>query len=388
MTTHQEYRSGTSIARTRWVIGLVILAFIAIVLILWNHREKTKSDQPISLPAIPAINPTDIVALLPPDAIPAIDDPRFESATSAATHLKPDERVIGVVINGDARAYPINILSSHEIVNDVIGGEAVAITWCPLCYSALVLSRKVEEGQKPLTFAVSGKLLHNTLVMFDRESGSLWSQLYGGGIQGRWSGVRLQAFPSIQTDWTTWYRQHPGSQILSKDKTREQFERGSYAEAPRSSYHVDPYASYYIEPGEGVVNRNIPRDESSVLPKTKVLGVRTANAARAYPFSILKDKPVINDEIDGVPVIVWFDPASQTGRAFSRTINGQVLAFDIDPLNPDIIVDENTGSRWNALNGRAIDGILAGERLAPLIVTAVFEFGWYNYFPESNPYGE
>lgn len=372
-------------------IAFAMLASLLIVFLLWqtpNSAENATPDQPVSLPTIPDIDPTDIVSLLSPDAIPAIDDPQFESATSAAAHLKPDERVIGVVINGDARAYPINILSSHEIVNDVVGGEPVAVTWCPLCYSALVFSRNVEGAETPLTFGVSGKLLYNTLVMFDRESNSLWSQLYGGGIEGRWAGVGLRAFPSIHTDWATWYRQNPESQVLSKEKTRVQFQRGTYAKAPRSSYYVDPYASYYVTPSEGVINRNIPRDDDSLQPKKRVLGVRTAGSARAYPYNVLRKQPLINDEIDGVPVVVWFDPASQTGRAFERTVNGQVLMFAGDPQNPAMITDENTGSRWNALTGEAIAGSLAGERLSALVVTPAFEFGWFDYFPESSIYGE
>jgi len=385
---HQEHQSDTSTVRSPWIFALIILTLLVIAFILWENRDQRTSDQSVPLPTIPVINPTDIVSLLPPDAIPAIDNPQFEEAGAAVEHLKSDERVIGMVINGDARAYPINILSSHEIVNDVVGGEPVAVTWCPLCYSALVFSRTVDGGEESLTFGVSGKLLYNTLVMFDRESGSLWSQLYGGGIQGRWAGTSLLAFPSIHTDWSTWYGEHPDSQVLSKEITREQFQRGTYAEAPRSSYYVDPYESYYLERDEGVINRNIPRDDRSLLPKQKVLGVRTASSARAYPYSVLNDQPLVNDEIDGVPVMVWFDSDSQTGRAFERTVNGQVLVFDDDPQNPNIMIDEITGSRWNALNGEAIAGSLEGERLSPLIVTPAFEFGWYDYFPESSTYGE
>lgn len=381
-------RSGMTASHLGPIFAFAVLASLLILFVLWQSRDRGAPDQPVSLPAIPAINPADIISLLPPDAIPAIDDPQFESVAVAARHLKPDERIIGVIIDGDARAYPINILSSHEIVNDVVGGEPVAVTWCPLCYSALVFSRQVAGDETPLTFGVSGKLLYNTLVMFDRESNSLWSQLYGGGIQGRWSGTSLRAFPSIHTDWATWYRQHPGSQVLSKAKTRVQFQRGTYAEAPRSSYDVDPYESYYLEPDEGVVNHNIPRDDRALQPKRRVLGVRTANAARAYPFDLLSEQPVINDEIAGDPLVVWFDPASQTGRAFSRLVNGQALTFTNDPQNADIIIDKATGSRWNTLNGEAIAGPLAGNRLMPLIATPAFEFGWYDYFPESGTYGE
>ncbi len=125
--------------------------------------------------------------------------------------LDPEERVIGVIINGDARAYPIPILSNHEIVNDIVGGEPVAITWCPLCYTALVFSRNVEGWDEPLSFGVSGKLLYNTLVMYDRQSNTLWSQLYGAAVEGDLAGRTLAVFPSVNTEWAAWQSQYPDS---------------------------------------------------------------------------------------------------------------------------------------------------------------------------------
>ncbi len=245
-------------------------------------------DEPLALPPPPAVNPAAIITVLARDSIRSIDDPQFEPASAAAAGIDPDERVIGLVINGEARAYPIPILSAHEIVNDVVGGEPVAITWCPLCYTALVFSRRVGGQPEPLTFGVSGKLLENTLVLYDRQTESLWSQLYGGAIAGELTGSALGVFPSLHTEWAAWEALYPDSMVLSKALTCDQFDCGTYATNPRGSYDIDPYESYYITPYEGIVNFQIPREAGVEERKARVLGVRVGGQARAYPFKVLE----------------------------------------------------------------------------------------------------
>jgi hypothetical protein len=359
------------------------------------------ADGATRLPPPPAVDSAELDKLLPPDAIPAINDPQFETAQAAAALLKPDERVIGLVINGQARAYPINIMSSHEIVNDVVGGQPVAVTWCPLCYSALVFSRRVEGQAEPLTFGVSGSLLYNTLVMFDRETESLWSQLYGGALDGPLAGQSLAVYPSLHTEWAAWQAQHPDTLVLSKRLTCRQFGCGTYAANPRASYLVDPYAGYYNQPDEGVIDSQIPRDpeddffraepraptEKIVLWKERVLGLRLAGRARAYPYQVLADEPLVNDAIGGEPVLVWFDPETQAGAAYSRRLGERTLTFRADPGAPGGLLDDQTGSRWVPATGQAVEGPLSGQALTPLVVTPAFEFGWFDYFPESDVYG-
>ena len=289
-------------------------------------------------------------------------------------------------ITGDARAYPINILSSHEIVNDFVGGEAVAVTWCPLCYSALVFSRQVDGRQ--LSFGVSGQLLDNTLVMYDRQTESLWSQLYGGAVNGPMAGTSLKVFPSVLTEWASWSAQHPDGRVLSKRQTCATFSCGDYASNPYGSYDVDPYAGYYLTADEGVVNHQIPRDAAGGGPKQRVLGVRMGEFAKAYPFAALAKERVINDEIDGVPVVIWFDPGAESGAAFIRRVDGQVLDFQPDTADPLLMRDKQTDSLWSGAAGKAQNGRLAQSRLSPLVTTPAFEFGWYGYFPGSDTYGD
>jgi len=343
-------------------------------------------DRALTLPKPSQVPSGSIKTVLPRDSIRSIDDPKFESIREAASSLEPGERVLGVEINGDARAYPIPILSAHEVVNDVVGGEPVAVTWCPLCYSALVFSRSVEGVAQPLSFGVSGKLLYNTLVMYDHQTESLWSQLYGYALTGPMSGRSLRVYPSTLTQWEVWVDLYPGGRILSKRLTCQQFDCGTYSDNPRGSYQVDPYASYYSTPDEGILDNQIPKGVASNESKERVLGLRLGTSVRAYPYGILKDRQVINDQLNETPVLIWFDPPSQTGRAYIRRVGDRTLTLELSESSGELLVDLETGSTWRAGTGAAVKGPLQGETLPELAATPAFEFGWMAYFPHSDVY--
>lgn len=336
-------------------------------------------DRPMLLPAPPPVSAGALDTVLPQDSIPAIDDPQFQAADEV-DDVAPDERLIAVEINGDARAYPLTILSSHEIVNDEIGGEPVAVTWCPLCYTALVFSRRVPGRDTPLTFGVSGKLLHNTLVMVDRQTGSLWSQLYGGAVAGTQQGASLAVFPSALTTWDEWRTLYPNGRVLSKSATCRQFDCSSPAR-----YAVDPYESYYQAPDEGIIDYQIPRQAGNRGAKKRVLGVRAGGEARGYPYAELAQRPLHHDQLGGVPLLVWFRADTETAVVFDRRIEERAapLTFHLAEDNPAFFIDEATGSRWRAPDGTAVSGPLAGERLRRIPATSAFEFGWEAYFPGS-----
>jgi hypothetical protein len=342
-------------------------------------QSPTPLDKPIPFPPPPARDGFELVSVLPPDAIPAILDPILVSAELAARELNSDERIIGLIINGDARAYPVSVLSAHEIVNDVVGGEPVAITWCPLCYTAVVFSRRLEGSDQPMVFGVSGKLLHNTLIMYDHQSQTLWSQLYGEGLQGSLARTSLAYFPSLHTEWKVWNNQFPDTRVLSKQQTCVQFDCNGH-------YEVDRYASYYQSSSEGIIDRQIPREAELYGPKELVLGVVVDDNARAYPFKMLAETMLINDQVNDTPILIWFDPSSETGTAFDRRLDTRVFSFANDPQEAGIFVDQETGSRWRAFTGEAIAGPLEGARLNPLFVTAAFEFAWSAYYPHSDSY--
>ncbi len=147
----------------------------------------------------------------PKDGIPSIDEPRFV-AVSEAGDLGSEEPVIGLVINGDARAYPLRVLTWHEIVNDVVGGLPVVVTFCPLCNSAIVYDRRVDGVATE--FGTTGKLRFSDLVMYDRNTESWWQQFLGVGIVGEQTGKELRILPSRLESWSRFAARHPEGQVL------------------------------------------------------------------------------------------------------------------------------------------------------------------------------
>jgi hypothetical protein len=164
-------------------------------------QPLTQEGIPTSTPRPYRLLPGELILAADDGDIPAIfaDDTLFVNVEHGNLEWLADETVIGVTLNDESHAYPIRLLSLHEIVNDEISGHPIAVTWCPLCYSAIVFSRVVDE--QILTFGVSGYLLKNNLVMFDVQSNTLWSQLYAQGLRGAYSRQRLELIPSTFTTW-------------------------------------------------------------------------------------------------------------------------------------------------------------------------------------------
>ena len=235
----------------------------------------------------------------PKDGIPALTDPK-QVAAGDANFLRPDDRVIGVVVEGTARAYPLGILGHHEIVNDHVGETPFAVTYCPLCDSAAVFDRRTELGEKE--FGVSGLLYNSNVLMYDRrgQPESLWSQLKAEGISGPAAAKPLKALPLELTTWQHWVARYPQTTVLSTDTGH----RRNYAQDPYAAYFRSPKLMFPVKP----VSRRLPT-------KQRVLGIWTTNAARAYPVSAFGNKPqTITQELDGRSFSVQFDPASRSLR--------------------------------------------------------------------------
>ncbi len=187
----------------------------------------------------PRVDPDDILSGGPPkDGIPSVDNPRFDFA--GTTPFGDDEKIIGVVINGEAKAYPYGVLNWHEIVNDTVAGVPVSVTYCPLCDTGIVFSRKLNGGVT--TFGVSGKLYQSCLVMYDRKTDSLYSQPWGTGIMGASTNVALKRFPAVKTKLGAWLKVHPKSKILSP---RTGYRR-DYFQYPYGNYYTDEYIIFPI----------------------------------------------------------------------------------------------------------------------------------------------
>jgi hypothetical protein len=228
-----------------------------------------------------------------------------------------------------------------------------------------VYSREI-EGQV-LEFGVSGKLIMNVLVMYDRETDSLWSQLLGEAVDGEFKGTKLEFLPSWQTTWEDWKTRHPDTIVLVKG----------------FSGLRDPYFGYYASGQAGVIGETT-KDER-LQPKEFVLGVVLGDEAVAYSFRILKDESVVNDTVGGIPVLVVFDADHATGVVFSRQLEGQILTFQSEESL--MLKDDQTGSIWDGLTGRAISGELEGAQLEYVKSTRSFWFGWKDFYTDTRVYG-
>lgn len=312
------------------------------------------------------------------DGIPPIDDPQFEDFATADGWLQPASPVIAVEIDGTARAYPLAILTRHEIANDQIGETPIAVTFCPLCNSAIVFNRQV--GEDVLRFGVSGFLRNSDLIMWDDLTQSLWQQLTGEGIVGAYTGALLDIIPSQLVGYGAFKEQYPQGEVLSGSG-------GFYGRNPYVGY--DSSTKPFLFSG-----RPDPR-----LPATeRVLALALNDASIAYPFSVLSEEFVINDSFaDRELLVVWqpgaysaldaarIDQSYDTGMAalFERAVDGRELSFQ---FKDGEIVDEGTGSVWNIF-GSAISGELEGTQLKALNAFPHFWFAWAAFHPDTEVFG-
>lgn len=258
------------------------------------------------------------------DGIPAITRPRFVEPASA-DYLARDEPVIEVVVNGDARAYPIQILIWHEIVNDTIGGVPVAVTFCPLCNTALVFDRRMRG--RTLEFGTTGNLRNSDLVMYDRGTESWWQQFGGAGLVGFYAGARLRALPAPVVAWSEFAARHPNGRVLSRSTGYDR----PYGQNPYPGY--DDVASSPIFPAANA-------DDRRLHPKERVVFVEHAGEAVAVPFASLQARRVVRVRLGGDELVVRWRPGVRSsldaeeiadGRdvgSASATLNGRPVPFD------------------------------------------------------------
>lgn len=306
------------------------------------------------------------------DDIPAIfaEDDIFVDVASGDEEWQDEELVIGLELNGDVRAYPVRLLSLHEIVNDTVGGQPVAITWCPLCFSAIVFDRNV--AGKELTFGVSGFLYFNNLVMYDHRSNTLWSQMLGEGIKGAFRGERLDIIPSLMTSWADWKEQHPDTLVLSA------------VEMGRNEEVLDPYAGYYTGGGIGVTGWANPNE--LLDPKELVVGIEVGGTARGYPLGLIYEQGIVNDTLNTLPLVLVFDPALETATVYRAEAGDMKLSFTSATVS-SLMQDEQTGTLWEIGTGLATEGPLAGTRLSRVAAPLVFWFAWSDIHPKSDVFG-
>ena len=339
--------------------------------------RRLQQDFPSLDTAKTTVDLIEIIGLLPPDAIPSIDEPNFDTVEAARGWLEAQEPVIAFELNGDARAYPLRILTWHEIVNDVVGGEPVIVTYCPLCNSAIAFSRTVDGEVRE--FGVSGKLRNSDLIMYDRTNESLWQQFTGEAIVGADAGAQLDFLPAQIVSFEEFGAAFPGGMVLNE-------ETGHFRDYGQNPYVFYDTSEQMIVPVSGFDTR--------LDAKERVLTIEVNGETAAFPFQALTTLGVIEAEVGGAPVVAFWQPGavSALDQAFiigSRNV-GSAGAFvpilDGDPLTFEYrdgaIVDVGTGSTWNVF-GQAVEGPLAGTQLEQIVSGSHLWFAWAVFRPDT-----
>ncbi len=316
----------------------------------------------------------------PRDGIPPIDDPKAVPVEAADDWLDDREPVLVAEVGGNARGYPVQILVWHEIVNDRLGGRAIAVTYCPLCNSSLVFDRQVDDVGL-LRLGTTGNLRHSDLVMWDDRTESWWQQLTGEAVVGELTGTRLEALPSQTLSWADFKARYPDADVLSRDTGHDR----EYGANPYEGYD-DPDSQPFLFEGEA---------DGRLPPKERVVAIKEDGGAVVVPFSLLAREPVAELTADGVPVVVLYkrgvvsplDAAAisrsrdvGTAGTFDRRLDGRTLSFE--SIGDGRYGDRETGSSWD-VTGRAIEGPLAGRRLRPVVSDQQFWFALAAFLPDA-----
>jgi len=326
---------------------------------------------------------------VPKDGIPALNNPRFESIADARTWLGDQSPVIALEIDGVARAYPLAVLTWHEIVNDELNGTPVAVTFCPLCHTALVYDRTLDDTIHD--FGVSGNLRFSDMIMYDRQTETWWQQATGKGIVGSLVGTKLDFLPSQIISIEQFATTYPDADVLSRDTGHSR------------RYGANPYGGYDTAERQpflfGDTSGALPTDGRR-LPMERVVTLGEGgdgNEPVAFPYVELRSEGVAQLDFEGEPVVVFWAPgtasalgASQIDQAedvgatgvFSSVVDGQALTFSREGGEDGVITDAETGSTWD-ITGRAIDGPMTGTALEPIAHGDHFWFAWAAFTPDT-----
>ncbi len=289
--------------------------------------------------------------------------PREKTLVAASVNKVPvDKLVLGVSINGQAKAYPIEIIGYHHQVQDTIGGEPVIVTYCTVCRTGRVFSPMV-KGKKE-SFRLVG-MDHFNAMFEDKTTKSWWRQATGEAVAGKLKGASLKEIPSQQLRLSAWLRQNPSSLIMQPD--------------PAFTAQYDHLKGFDL----GTLNSGLEkRDPGSWNFKSWVIGIDHDKTAKAYDWNDLITKRVINDSLPGLSVAIAIEPDNASYHTWNRDVNGQSLVFSSDSTG---VKDITTGSSWN-FDGTATDGPLKGQQLRTIQSSQEFWHSWQTFHPKTQSY--
>lgn len=375
-----------------------ILLFSVALMIISCGRAKSQLKNPRNIPyswktdtmkkGVPL---SDFTVAVPKGAFNVLAYPKFVTTGEGVKMYAKHEPVISVAMNGQYRAYPLSILTLHEIANDTLGGLPILVTYCPLCNASVVYNRRLryQDRERLLNFGVSGMLRKSDMVMFDTETETWWQQLTGEALVGEFAGAELLVIPSLIVSVEEFTRRYPDGKILSR--------RTGFAEA-EGSYGRNPYPGYEdIEnsPYEDFFDKN--KVDKRLPPMERVVDVESRGKRKIYPFSFLSKEGVINDSFNGKQIVIFFTSATlstldereisqskKVGSAtlFNAMLDGQRLTFE---KRGEHFKDLQTQSSWD-VTGRSFDGPLRGKQLRIEPHSNHFAFAWLAFYPDSEIY--
>ena len=350
--------------------------------ILYNWQtDTTKRTVPLS----------EFKVAVPKGAFPVLNDPKFIGAQQGRQAYFKHEPVISVAINGKAKAYPLNILTIHEVSNDTLAGTPILVTYCPLCNASVVYDRRLNQvgRERLLNFGVSGMLRHSDMVMYDLQTETWWQQLMGDALVGALAGAELEVIPSLVISVEEFFQRYPNGQILSPETGIAGAER-SYGQNPYVSYDDPKGSPYSAFIDKEMVDKRLP-------PMERVVDVESKGKRKIYPFSAIAAQGVINDTFNGKHVVIFYKPGTVSvlderevsksrgvGSAtlFNAVLDGQKLFFQ---KKGDLFKDQQTGSAWD-ITGSSIAGPLKGKQLRIEPHSNHLAFAWLAFYPESEIY--
>ena len=329
---------------------------------------------------------------VPRDGIPAMTNPQ-SVAPEDAHYLADSDLVLGVVANGAARAYPHRLGWTHEVINDQLGGQYISVTFCPLTSTGLVFDAMASDSTQ-IELGVSGMILNSNLVLYDRrDEKTLYPQMIYTGISGTHKGQHLQLLPVVETTWGLWRALHPHTTVVQAATGLDRYPDYIRALYPLDVYGHYPYGNYRSDHRMIIFPPTTARPSGHLPAKEMVLGLRDAGESRAYPFSRMPDKAVINDRVGDRAVLVLYDAKTATAIPYSRVVRDQLLTFRILSRTGDLrlssgrslplaFADVETGSEWN-MRGEALAGPLEGAQLEQIPAYNSMWFGWSAYWPQT-----
>jgi hypothetical protein len=297
------------------------------------------------------------------DADEIFKQPSNKSFAAAINAIDKTKLIIGVVINGDAKAYPIQLIGYHHQVKDTIGNIPVMITYCTVCRTGRAFSPIINGKEE--TFRLVG-MDHFNAMFEDATTKSWWQQATGVAVTGPLKGMALKEFPSVQLTLDVWLRQHPNSTVMQPD-----------AAYMNNYFKLEDY-------DKGTMQSNlVRRDVVSWKPKSWIVGVMYNLSSKAYDWNDLVNKKIIQDSIDKLPILLTIENDSSSFHVYDRRVNGEILLFKI--ADNHLLKDTNTNSTWN-MDGICVEGELKDRKLIPVQAYNEFWHSWKTFHINAEKY--